>query len=296
VTSDKIDPGYQVRTMTATDISFYKMSGSGNDFIVVDNRNGIVKEENLGQWIASICRRKHSVGADGLILIETSEEVDFRWRFFNADGGEAEMCGNGGRCAARFALLKGIAGPQLSFQTKAGIIRAEVTGERVQLEMPLPSTAQLDYPLEVEGETLTVSSITVGVPHVVTWVTDLESAPVFKAGRAIRYHERYAPAGTNANFVRSLDDGTLAIRTYERGVEDETLACGTGSVAAALIASLKGLAVSPCLIRTRGGEQLRIHFEKDGHGFGDVFLEGDAKVIYEGRLWKEAASQTANEE
>ncbi|NVM56518.1 MAG: diaminopimelate epimerase, partial [Desulfobacterales bacterium] len=227
MTNDKRDQApSKVETMTQTGIPFYKMSGSGNDFILMDNRSKVVDEENLSQFIASVCRRKHSVGADGLILLETSERADFKWRFFNADGGEAEMCGNGGRCAARLAYLKGIAGPRLSFETKAGVIRAEVTGKRVKLGMPQPSAAELDYPLEVEGQTFTVSSITVGVPHVVIWVGDVETTPVFRAGRAIRYQQHYAPAGTNVNFVQPLESGALAIRTYERGVEDETLACG----------------------------------------------------------------------
>jgi len=229
------------------------MSGSGNDFILVDNRAGIVDEEQLDRFISSICRRKLSVGADGFILIETTDRADFKWRFFNADGGEAEMCGNGGRCAARLAFLKGIAGPHLSFETKAGIIRAEVTGERVKLEMPQPGSLELDYAVEVEGETVIASSLTVGVPHVVIWVQDVESSPVFEKGRAIRFHERYAPAGTNVNFVQKIDDGGFAIRTYERGVEDETLACGTGSVATALVAASKGMTVSPTLLHTRGG-------------------------------------------
>jgi diaminopimelate epimerase len=274
--------------MTGAPISFYKMSGSGNDFIVVDNRAGIVGEENPGQFVASICRRKLSVGADGLILLEASERADFKWRFFNADGGEVEMCGNGGRCAARFARVKGIAGPRLSFETRSGVIRAEITGRRVKLEMPHPSTPELDSLLEVEEETLAVSSITVGVPHVVIWVSDLKTSPVFRLGRAIRYHRRYAPAGTNVNFVEQLGDGTFAIRTYERGVEEETLACGTGSVATALIAAIKGMAASPAVLHTRGGEALKVYFENAGDDFHGVFLEGEARVIYEGRLWKEA--------
>lgn len=269
-------------------LTFYKMSGSGNDFILVDNRAGIVDEIDLDRFIASICRRKLSVGADGVILIESSDQADFKWRFFNADGGEVEMCGNGGRCVARLAYLKGIAGPRLSFETRSGVIQAEVTGERVKLEMPGPTLLQLDYPLKVKEETLTVSSITVGVPHVVVWVDDLETCPVFKAGRAIRYHERYAPAGTNANFVKQLDDGTFAIRTYERGVEDETLACGTGSVATALIAATQGMTISPALLRTRGGETLKVHFERTGEGFERVFLEGEARLVYEGKLYREA--------
>ncbi len=276
--------------MSKSSLSFYKMSGSGNDFILVDNRTGIVQEKSLNQWVASVCRRKQSVGADGLILIETSERADFKWRFFNADGGEVEMCGNGGRCAARLAYLKGIAGPQLSFETKAGVIRAEVDGTRVKLEMPLPSAPEIDDALEVEGETFIVSRVTVGVPHVVIWVDDVGMAPVVKAGQSIRYHERYAPEGTNVNFLQPLPGGTFAIRTYERGVEDETLACGTGSVAAALIASAKGMATSPVALQTRGGEWLKIHFEKDGGRFRDVFLEGETRVVYEGMLWDEATS------
>jgi diaminopimelate epimerase len=271
-------------------LTFYKMSGSGNDFILVDNRGGSVDEENVARLVASICRRKLSVGADGMILIEESDRADFKWRYFNADGGEVEMCGNGGRCAARLAYLKGIAGPRLSFETMSGVIRAEVTGERVKLEMPESTIAELDYLLKVEEETLTVSSITVGVPHVVIWVTDVEASPVFKAGRAIRNHERYAPAGTNVNFVKQLDDGTFAIRTYERGVEDETLACGTGSVGTALIAATKGMTTSPAVLHTRGGEDLKVYFEKSGESFSGVFLEGEARVIYEGKLWQEATA------
>ena len=277
--------------MTETPIDFYKMSGSGNDFIVIDNRDGVVDEKNLSQWIASICRRKRSVGADGLILIETSERADFKWRFFNADGGEAEMCGNGGRCVARLAHLIGIAGPRLSLETQTGVIQAEITDKRVKLEMPQPSTVEFDYPLEAGGQTFTVSSVTVGVPHVVVWVSDVDTAAVFKVGQAIRYHAHYAPTGTNVDFVQPLDDGTLAIRTYERGVEDETLACGTGSVAAALVASAKGMVTSPAALNTRGGGRLKIYFDKHGDEFREVFLEGDARVIYKGKLWREATGE-----
>ncbi len=274
-------------TMTQASIPFHKMSGSGNDFVLVDNRECILDEDTLGRFVASICRRKVSVGADGVILIEASERADFKWRFFNADGGEVEMCGNGGRCAARLAYLKGIAGPRLSFETKSGVIRADVTGRRVRLEMPGPTMPEIDYALDVEQETWMVSSITVGVPHVVIWVDDLEKSPVLMAGRAIRSHQRYAPAGTNVNFAEQLDDGSIAIRTYERGVEDETLACGTGSVATALIAAIQGNAASPAVLHTRGGEALKVYFEMSSEGFCNVFLEGDARVIYEGVLWED---------
>jgi diaminopimelate epimerase len=277
--------------MQFSTITFYKMSGSGNDFILIDNRTGTLNADKLGSFVASVCRRKHSIGADGMILLENSDQADFKWRFFNADGGEVEMCGNGGRCAARLAFLKGIADATLTFETQAGIIQAEVTGERVKLEMPIPTLPEIDYALDVEGEVLNVSSITVGVPHVVTWVTDPETTPVFELGRAIRYHDRYAPAGTNANFVKQLDNGSFAIRTYERGVEDETLACGTGSVAAALIAATKGMTISPAELKTRGGETLNIYFEQSEDAFKNVFLEGDARLIYEGKLSKEATKE-----
>jgi diaminopimelate epimerase len=155
--------------------------------------------------------------------------------------------------------------------------------------MPQPSGAELDYLLEVKGQTFTVSSISVGVPHAVIWVSDdIEKSQVIQVGRAIRYDRRYAPAGTNVNFVQPLDDGGFSIRTYERGVEDETLACGTGSVAAALIAAAKGMATSPAALHTKGGELLKVYFDRQGDDFHSVFLEGDARVIYEGQLWKEA--------
>ena len=274
--------------MQLSTIQFYKMSGSGNDFILIDNRSGFLDADSLGPFVAAVCRRKHAVGADGLILVENAERADFKWRFFNADGGEVDMCGNGGRCAARLAYLRGIAGARLTFETRAGIIHAEVRGERVKLEMPQTTAPEIDYSLDVKGEVLTVSSITVGVPHVVTWVADTEATRVFELGRAIRYQERYAPAGTNANFVKQLENGAFAIRTYERGVEDETLACGTGSVAAALIAAAKGMTTSPAAMQTRGGEMLNIHFEQSEDGFKNVFLEGDARLIYEGKLSEEA--------
>lgn len=189
---------------------------------------------------------------------------------------------------ARLAHIRGIASESLSFETQACVVRAEVTGKSVKLEMPEPSSVVLGYSLQVESKTVTVSSVAVGVPHAVLWVDDIESVPISTMGPAIRYHEQFAPAGTNVNFVQILDDGGLAIRTYERGVEDETLACGTGSVAAALVAAENNLVQSPGVLRTRGGEVLKIHFEKKKNGFSNVFLEGDARVIYEGKLYQEA--------
>jgi diaminopimelate epimerase len=269
-------------------IPFYKMSGAGNDFIIIDNRWGVVAEEGLSDWIERICRRKLSVGADGLILIEEAEGVDFRWRFFNADGGRAEMCGNGARCAARFAYLRQIAGQKMSFQTDAGIISAWVDQDRVRIGMTEPTGLRIDETLELEDGPMTVSCVNTGVPHAVAEVADIEAVDVAGIGREIRYHERFAPAGTNANFVQALADGSLAMRTYERGVEDETLACGTGAVAAALVAAATRGVPSPVNMFTRSRETLTIHFNLEKGRFSEVYLEGGARVVYTGELWPDA--------
>jgi len=269
-------------------IEFYKMSGSGNDFILIDNRDGSLAVGDIAAFVKTVCRRRVSVGADGLIVIEPSDKVDFRWRFFNADGSEVEMCGNGGRCAARFALLRGIAGEKVRFETGAGIIDAEVRGSVVKLRLTDPRDLVMDDQIQVGDKILFVHSINTGVPHVVHFVRDLGGFDVFSTGRAIRLHEHYQPAGTNANFAAVADDHTLRVRTYERGVEDETLACGTGAVASALIAARKGFVESPVDVRVQGGEILRIHFERTKEKFTKIYLEGETTVVYQGKLWDEA--------
>jgi len=269
-------------------IPFMKMSGSGNDFILIDHREPILDEEEMKEFARKVCQRKVSVGADGLILIERSEKADFKWRFFNSDGSEPEMCGNGGRCAARFAWLKGITGPSLTFETIAGILSAQVDGKRVKLEMTKPFGLKLDETILIEGKKQTLSCINTGVPHSVIFLEDLESVDVVRLGRAIRYHPHFAPAGTNANFVRLENHSRLSIRTYERGVEDETLACGTGAVASALIAAFKGLVKSPVSIKTWGEEILTVHFEIEGQEVKRVFFGGEVHMIYEAEMWEEA--------
>lgn len=271
-------------------IPFTKMSGSGNDFILIDHREPFLKEDGLKDFIQKVCQRRISVGADGLILIEPSKKADFKWRFFNADGSEPEMCGNGGRCAARFAYLRGIAGPSLKFETLAGILSAEVDGKRVKLELTKPFGLKLDETLLMEGKKEVFSFINAGVPHAVFFREDLEKIDVVEIGRAIRLHSHFAPAGANANFVRVEKGGSLSIRTYERGVEDETLACGTGVVASALLAAFKGLVKSPVSVKTRGGEVLVVHFEIGGKEVKRVFFEGDVHIIYEAEMWEEAYS------
>lgn len=268
-------------------IEFYKMSGSGNDFIIIDNRKNAVDETDLTQFIASVCRRKMSVGADGFILVEDAEAVDFKWRFYNSDGSIAEMCGNGARCAARFAYLAGIAGAEMFFETAAGIIYAEIKGDRVKIKIPDPEDLNIDYMLELEHSSLSVSSVNTGVPHVVIARDNVDDIDVVKLGREIRFHDRYAPAGTNVNFV-SLRNNSVEIRTYERGVEDETLACGTGAVAGAIVMARKRDIASPVDVLTRGGEHLYIYYQEQEDKFYDIYLEGDARIIYKAQLCEDA--------
>lgn len=282
-----LNPGERIR--------FVKMTGSGNDFILIDNRDGHIDAARHASLAQLACRRKLSVGSDGLILIENDPEVDFKWSFYNADGSSAEMCGNGARCAARFARLNRIVETdRMAFRTLAGLIEATVKGERVKVRMTPPHGLESGLGVEAAGRAFELDFINTGVPHVVWLAPDaprLEEADVVTWGRSLRFHPRFQPAGTNVNFVAVEDAHHLRIRTYERGVEDETLACGTGSIAAALVAATRRLAASPVEVLTRSGETLTIHFTQQGEsGQGeltDVHLEGDAKVVYEGELWDE---------
>ena len=271
-------------------VSFIKMSGTGNDFIIIDHRRPLVPFAEQADFARRICRRRFSVGADGLILIEGSARADFSWRFYNADGSVAEMCGNGARCAARFAFQHGLAGSRMRFETLAGIIEAEVLKESgdVRLGMTKPFDFRLDLLLELAGGERTVHYVNTGVPHAVIVVDD-EAIPVKDWGRELRFHPLFQPAGTNVNFIRFLDGGVLKVRTYERGVEDETMACGTGAVASALIAAALGKASSPVRCITSGGEELTITFDlQGGPAAENVFLQGPARIIYEGKLTAES--------
>ena len=269
-------------------IPFYKMSGSGNDFILIDNRDGIVDDRYLERLVVGACRRKMSVGADGLLLVENSSRADFKWRFYNSDGSRAEMCGNGARCASRFAFLTGITGPELSFETDVGLVTAEVINDRVKIGMTDPTDLRENGKIVVKEERFSYDFINTGVPHVVISTDDVESMDVFELGSAVRYHEAFSPAGTNVNFVERVGDDTIAVRTYERGVENETLACGTGCVAASLMMCLKHQWPSPVNVRTRSNVMLRVYYTFEKGGFTRIYLEGDARVIYRGTLWEEA--------
>lgn len=278
--------------MAMTPIAFSKMNGSGNDFIVIDNRETLVTGEGLDRFVRGVCRRKISVGADGVILIENTAGADFRWQFFNSDGSRAEMCGNGARCAARFAWLNGIAEKEMVFETDAGPISAEILGDRVKVGMTEPFGFVPDLTIPLADQTVTAGSINTGVPHVVIETETLETMDVETPGRGIRYHDHFAPAGTNVNFCQRIGEGKIAVRTYERGVEGETLACGTGCVAAALTTAHRTGWDSPIDVVTRSGGVLTIHFNREAEGFSRVFLEGDARLVATGSIMADALLET----
>lgn len=264
-------------------LRFTKMNGAGNDFVLLDNRSGGI-QLNPAQ-ITRICDRHRGVGADGILLLENAADgADFRMRYYNRDGGEAEMCGNGARCFARFAnKVTGVKG-KITFETPAGIIGAEPQGEAVTLRMSDPTEFRLNVPLQLEGENATVHFINTGVPHVVVPVSRVDVVRVPARGAAIRYHERFSPKGANANFMEKCGPRSITIRTYERGVEDETLACGTGVVASALVFAAMEKAPGPISVLVRGGSELTVDFEKDGERFRNVRLTGPAEFVFEGSI------------
>jgi diaminopimelate epimerase len=276
-------------------IRFYKMTGTGNDFIMIDNRKGLIDSDHCQEFVRRACRRKLSVGADGMILIENDPEVDFKWRFFNADASEAEMCGNGSRCAARFAYLTGIVKKtEMAFRTLAGIIRAELRGSRVKVQITTPHGLRLGMKLETDGRLFGLDFINTGVPHAACFMSseqELQAVEIQQWGRAIRFHEAFQPAGTNVNFAHVLDRRHMSVRTYERGVEGETLACGTGAIASVLLSAARSEVDSPVEVKTRGGEFLSIYFSRRQEEFRDVFLEGEARVAYEADLWDETLGE-----
>ncbi len=271
-------------------IAFDKMNGSGNDFIIIDNRHNLVPCDYQSEFSRLVCRRMFSLGADGVILIEDCAEADFRWQFYNADGSRAEMCGNGSRCAARFAWRHKIAGRSMTFATLAGIVEAEIKDEESQVKVRLPDPRDFRETLliELDGREYPLYFVNSGVPHAVIF-TDQEDIPVTTWGRKIRHHKLFAPEGTNVNFVQITGKDSIRVRTYERGVEGETMACGTGNVAASLYSAMHKGVHSPVTVETYGGEKNRIYFNlKNNSAAEDIFLEGPTRLICSGELTPEA--------
>ncbi len=264
-----------------TKTAFTKMVASGNDFVVVE----AVKSSKLHEFAKAICDRKYGVGADGLLLLEKSKKANFRMRIFNPDGSEPGMCGNGARCAALYyARKKG--NKKVKFETKAGIIEAQIKGDVVKLKMTDPKELWTNIDLNIGEQFYKVHYINTGVPHAIFFVGNVDTINIKQAGKQIRFHKQFQPEGANANFAQIVDDKTIKVRTYERGVEDETLACGTGSVASALVsAHLQLTKKNPVTVETRGGERLKIYFEQKNKKFSDVWLEGSVKIVFEGGMY-----------
>ena len=265
-------------------LRFTKMNGAGNDFVLLDNRAGDLTLTR-GQ-IARLCDRHRGVGADGVLVLESpTNGADFRMRYYNADGGEAEMCGNGARCFARFANRA--AGPleKVSFETPAGVIGAQLSGELVTLQMSEPNDLRLGLEVPLEGgKKIYASYVDSGVPHVVVPVAKIDEVDVRSLGATIRRHPMFAPRGANANFSEQRGARSIAIRTYERGVEDETLACGTGVVASAIVFAASKNVSGPIDILVRGGDTLQVDFSREGDRFQNVTLSGPADFVFDGAI------------
>lgn len=266
-------------------LNFTKMNGAGNDFVMLDNRDLAISLSKT--QIEQLCDRHRGIGADGLLCVEPATEGgDFKMRYYNADGGEAEMCGNGARCFGRFVnrLHEDKLG-QIKFETLAGMISAEFEGDQVRINMSAPHSLKLHQDLPVVGTNLTVHSVNTGVPHAVVMVENLEDVPVQEWGSGLRYHEAFKPKGTNANFAKVVAPGSISIRTYERGVEGETLACGTGMVACALIHHELTGAPSPVSVLVKGGDTLHVGFEEPTKGeYANVTLFGPADFVFQGTV------------
>ncbi|MBN3040348.1 MAG: diaminopimelate epimerase [Candidatus Omnitrophica bacterium] len=268
-------------------INFFKLQASGNDFVLLDNRKLKLGTGRLKSLSRDICRRKLGIGADGTLVIDKSKRADFKMRIINADGSEAEMCGNGARCAALWCKHSNGRSADFTFETIAGLIKAKIANNRVKVGLTDAFGMKLDMPLMVLGRRIRVNYINTGVPHVVVFVQGLDNINVEEIGRAIRFNKKFAPAGTNVNFVEIGAKKSIFIRTYERGVESETLACGTGSVASAIISGIKYSGSKDRIImpvNTRGGEVLKISFDRSKDKVKNIFLEGTARLIFKGEF------------
>jgi diaminopimelate epimerase len=267
-------------------LRFARMHGAGNDFVILHDPAGRLAGDRAA-LARALCDRRRGIGGDGLILVgpPSSSGPAFSMTYVNADGGDAAMCGNGARCALRRAVDLGLVDTEGAFETGSGILRGRVDGSEVRLSMPNPTDERPARILDVDGEALQVFSIDTGVPHAVLFADDVLAVDAAARGRAVRQHASFAPPGTNVNFVQVLDKGRLRVRTYERGVEGETLACGTGAVASALVCSRLGLAASPVSIETQSGETLRVGFESGpDSSFHGVTLAGPTELVATGEI------------
>jgi diaminopimelate epimerase len=259
-------------------IDFYKLQASGNDFVLVDTRKA--KLGDYKKMALNLCRYKFAIGADGLLVIEPSKTADFKMRIINSDGSEAEMCGNGARCVGLWCGKK-----SARFETRAGMIETKLlSGHTVKARFTDPSNIKTGISVNIFGRTIKVNFINTGVPHAVIFVDSLDCIDVEEIGREIRFHNAFAPAGTNVDFVEVQEKNLIHLRTYERGVEGETLACGTGSVASALIFGLKNDLSGQVKVKNKSGEVTTVSFNRNDKIFSDVWLEGKAFLTFTGKV------------
>lgn len=265
-------------------LDFVKMNGAGNDFILIDNRSGKIKLNT--EQVIRLCDRHRGIGADGLFLLvaNTSGKADWSWDFYNSDGSVADMCGNGARCFARFVQRVAAAGEETTFETGAGVIAARFQGERVTVSLTPPKDLRLGEVVATAAGNLMIHSLNTGVPHAIIFVPDADLAMVQQLGAEIRYHEHFKPKGTNVNFAQVLGANHIRVRTYERGVEGETLACGTGVSATALVSSRVHKFTSPVKVQVQGGDTLEVSWTNDEESFANVQLTGPADFVFAGTM------------
>jgi diaminopimelate epimerase len=265
-------------------LEFTKMNGAGNDFVLIDNRARDIKL--TPQQIVRLCDRHRGVGADGVMLLvpSASGKADWAWEFYNSDASAGEMCGNGARCFGRFVQKRTGQVESFTFETGAGIIKADFDRDRVTVNLTEPKDWKLNESIQLSVGPQPVHSLNTGVPHAILFVPDADRAMVQQLGPEIRYHSHFKPKGTNVNFVQLLGPNHIRVRTYERGVEGETLACGTGVTAAALVSSRVHRFGSPVKVQVQGGSELEVSFQENNGAFKDVRLSGPAEFVFEGRI------------
>ncbi len=264
-------------------LEFAKMNGAGNDFVLIDNRSRTIRLSR--EQIARLCDRHRGIGADGLmLLVPSGGKADWAWEFYNSDGSTGEMCGNGARCFARFVRRKAGAAERITFETEAGVIAAKFDGARVTVNLTPPEGLRLNEQVALAEGPITVHSLNTGVPHAILFVPDADQAMVERLGPQVRRHPHFAPKGTNVDFVQVLAPGMIRVRTFERGVEGETLACGTGVAASALVASRVHRFGAPVKVHVQSGDELEVGFAERSGGFAEVTLTGPAEYVFEGRI------------
>ena len=257
------------------ELEFYKYQGTGNDFVMIDNRSNSFPKENT-QLVAHLCDRRFGIGADGLILLDTDAATDFRMVYYNSDGNLSSMCGNGGRCLVAFAKKLNVIQNETTFMATDGLHYATVGADGI-VSLQMIDVAEIK-------NTLDYSFLNTGSPHHVQLVTDLEHYNVKENGAAIRYGDLYGQQGSNINFVKKIDDATFSLRTYERGVEDETLACGTGATAVAIAMNATGQTDLNTIHLNVEGGKLAVSFDIEDGKYTNVFLKGPAEFVFKGTI------------